>query len=413
MSWETRIQNNIQITTGDGQNWFPLMRVDSYQGSFEFNISEFEFPEIAGTKVDRRLRKGVRYPMEFYFQGPDCVDVGRAFIEASTNTKFWQIIHPMFGQFKGQPINIEFDTIGINVFTIKTTVVETITDDGAKTVFDPNDNAKFVLNRAKDRNVQSFQTSTTNKLELDDVQVMQQTTEQVYEQTAVTITDQEQFNEYTNLYNAAQTKINTALNDVLFEVTIVQDFLNYPAQFVQDIKTKLILLKNQILALNDAVENLNPSFTQKKVYEFQAGALITTIIESISTPQDDDYQSAVDVFYVIEQSIDTYNSFINQLQNLQNGNGYESDAYAPSAEFLEALSYSFNYSIANLFEIALTAQQQRVISLEEDSNVIIQTHRFYGLDQEDVNLKRFVTTNNIGLNETLQLKKGRKLVYYV
>lgn len=412
MSWENNIQNRVRITTGDGQTWQPLTKIDSFTGSFEFNVAEFEFPEIAGTKVDRRLRKGVRYPMEFYFQGSDCIEVGKAFIEASNNTKFWEVIHPFFGQFKGQPISIEFDATMINVFMIKTTVVETILDDGAKTVFDPNENAKYITQRAKDQNVTSFN-SSTNKLELDEVQQVQATNEVIYEQTAVTITDQDEFNEYTNIYNTAQTYINTALNDTLIAMQYVQDFLNQPAQFVQDLKTKLNTIKNTLIGIQDSLDSLTLDKNKKSIFEFQGAALITTLIETISTPQENDYESAVDVFYVIEQSLTAYNGYINTLQGLQSGNGYESGSYAPSAELLESISYAFNYAIANLFEIALTAQQQRIITLENDSNLVVQTHRFYGLDQEDENITRFIKTNNIGLNETLELKKGRKLVYYV
>jgi len=76
MSWEDNIKNRIQITTGDGQVWEPLTLLSTNTASFEFNVSEFEFPEIEGTKVDRRLRKGVRYPLELFFQGAECITEG-------------------------------------------------------------------------------------------------------------------------------------------------------------------------------------------------------------------------------------------------------------------------------------------------------------------------------------------------
>lgn len=413
MSWEDNLANRIQITTGDGQVWEPLSTVQTNTASFEYNVSEFEFPEIAGTKVDRRLRKGVRYPMELFFQGANCIIEGKAFVEAANDRRPWKVIHPIFGQFTGHPISIEMDASGINTFKISVTVVETILEDGAKTVFEPSENVKFILNKSKETNVATFESSIA-EFETTDVVLMQNNTTALYNSASSSITDQNIFNEYSNLFHTAQTKINTALNDVLFGISFIQQFINYPASFILGIKSRLVVIKNQCLALSDALDQFNAeTYNEKKIFENNKGELINTLIQTISTPQENDYQNAVDIFYVIEQSLEMYNTFIGELQLLQDPNGYQVGAYLPNAEFLESLSYSFNYAIANLFNIALTAQQERIVLLEEDSNVIIQTHRFYGLQQDDSTLKRFIETNNIGLNETIQIKKGRKLVYYV
>ena len=72
-----------------------------------------------------------------------------------------------------------------------------------------------------------------------------------------------------------------------------------------------------------------------------------------------------------------------------------------------------NYAISQLFIIALGAQQERIILLGEDSNVINLTHRFYGLDSEDLNIDKFMRNNDIGISEMLQIEKGRKIKYYV
>jgi len=119
------------------------------------------------------------------------------------------------------------------------------------------------------------------------------------------------------------------------------------------------------------------------------------------------------VVNVIYQVTSLYNEFIDEIQTLQTVDGYTEDSYLPDAEFLESLNFSVNYAVSNLFEIALAAQQERVIYLEEDSNLIILAHRFYGLTETDSTIQYFSDTNNIGLNEVFQIKKGRKLVYYV
>lgn len=411
MSWEEKIKNRIKITTGDGQFYEPLMKAESFTGSFEFNVTEFEFPEIIGTKVDKRLRKGVRYPMDLYFQGETCIEQGKQFIESTNDKRPWKVIHPIFGTFNGQPISIEFDATGLNVFRIQLVIVETILEDGAKTVFNPNENSLQISNKATELNASSFE-NAINSFEVSDVNLMQSNVSEIYNASINGITDQSAFNEYVNLFSTAQTKIDNALSMANFGIAFVQDFINYPAQFTLSVKTRLSILVNQCAVLSKGLPNFK-TFNEKKIFENNKGQVINAVINAITTPLANDYTSAVDVYYVIGQSIAVYNLFIEELQGLQDVNGYEQGAYLPDAAFLESLFYAFNYAISNLFAIALTAQQQRSIILEEDSNLIVLAHRFYGLSEDDSTIQKFKQTNNIGLSETYQIKKGRKIIYFV
>jgi len=51
--------------------------------------------------------------------------------------------------------------------------------------------------------------------------------------------------------------------------------------------------------------------------------------------------------------------------------------------------------------------------LSSYSNAIILTHRFYDLEETDQNLENFINQNQIGINEMLEIKTGRKVIYYV
>ena len=60
-----------------------------------------------------------------------------------------------------------------------------------------------------------------------------------------------------------------------------------------------------------------------------------------------------------------------------------------------------------------SVQCNSTIPLEEDSNAILLTYRFYGEDNEDIFLNEFVNANNLGLTEYLIIPKGRLITYYV
>jgi hypothetical protein len=50
--------------------------------------------------------------------------------------------------------------------------------------------------------------------------------------------------------------------------------------------------------------------------------------------------------------------------------------------------------------------------LEEDSNVIILAHRFFGLLDDDSTIDQFIANNKIGLSQLMQVKKGTVVIYY-
>jgi hypothetical protein len=80
---------------------------------------------------------------------------------------------------------------------------------------------------------------------------------------------------------------------------------------------------------------------------------------------------------------------------------------------LIALNSLINFTVSNLFSIALKAKQERSIVLDKDSNWVLLTHRLYGIDKADKNIEELMKSNDVGLNEILQVKKGRRVVYYL
>lgn len=409
MSWQDNLATGLKITTGDNRVYTPLSVVGSNTGSFEFNISEFTFPEVSGTKVDRRLPKGTRYPLEFYFQGEDNIEQFKQFIESSRDVRPWTILHPVYGQFIAHPLSIEFDNSGINTTKINVTCVETITDAGPRVSNDLSGTTQSTINKSRESNM-AFGAGVQPTVK--NVNQMKSDSTKLYNEAAPALKDEVTASQYFNLFNKAQSKINSALNDFNTGITFIQDFIVYPAQFAIDLKLRFQILKAQALKLSASLDQFNDP-ASKQIFESQKGSLISATVEATLLPISTDYQSAVDVLFIIGELIDMYNTFISELQTLQTPDGTQTDSYLPDAQFMYDLNYSVNYAVSNLFNIALSAQQERIFYLDSDSNVIIEAHRYYGLNPDDSNIQKFINTNNIQITELLQIKKGRKLVYYV
>jgi hypothetical protein len=126
-----------------------------------------------------------------------------------------------------------------------------------------------------------------------------------------------------------------------------------------------------------------------------------------------DYVSADEVLAIASDLIDTYNLFVDKIDELQSDNGGDEDSFVADPETMIQLQEIVNYTVANLFSIALDSKQERSIVVESDTNVILLAHRFYGLQPDDSTIDYLMTTNNLGLNDLLIIPAGRKIKYYV
>lgn len=409
MSWLDRIQSNLTITTGEGSTFTPLWK--PARKSVDYNVTEFEFAEVEGTLVHRTQVKGTRYEVDIYFTGEDCIDDALAFEVAARDPRRWTISHPYHGRIYVQPIGLNFDYTKYNSVSVTGSVVETITNENPTTTVVPEDkilNDKIVLDETTEEtfatNVQEPTTEDINKLTANNLLF--------YTEGKKIIKLTEEAEVYFNLFNDANAKILNATAEPLLAIRALQAVIAQPYLFTVSVTNRLDMLQTQFNRLREDIANISTP-AGKRIFENNAGAIVAAMCASASTPQDGDYGNRGDVLAAIDPIAAVYDQFVSDLDTLQTDNGGDVDSYIPDPAALLGLSSLVNYTLANLFDIALESRQERSIYLEKDSNVILLTHRFYGLDADDANLEEFIRNNNIGLNELLQIRKGRKIIYYV
>lgn len=409
MSWVEKINYDLIITTGDGKKYKPLW-LNANKG-VEYNVSEFDFPNVNGTFVDRKRPRGRKFPLEIYFQGDDNIDQASAFEISASDPRPWIIAHPYYGNLTVQPISLNFDNSLHNVTKITGTVAETITENYPKGSISPSDK----ISADKETLDTTFSVSFANNVQPStaDVNSLTENTQELYSAGAKQVKLTDQAAEYFNLFNKANAAILNATSEPLIAIQAVKDVINYPSLLQESVQARLDLFVGQLDLLSFEISNLlTPS--SKRIYENNAGILISAMLFSASTPLDNtDYGNRDSVFRVIETLLNAYNSYVEALDSIQTENGGSPESYIPDASSLIALNGLLTFTISNLFNIALNAKQERVIYLEQDSNVILLSHRFYGPSQDDSNIDKFILNNNIGLDELLQIKKGRKLIYYI
>lgn len=412
MSWIENIKDNLVITCGDGKQYSPQWMDASFVR--DYNIAEFNFPNIAGTLVDRRMPLGRKYNLHIFFQGEDNRDTSDAFLNSADDPRPWTISHPMYGSITVQPTSLQVDRSKLNVSEISGPVLETILTDNPKSTVVPQDKIAADKEALDGATAESFKAAATSApLSVQDTNTMAANTAVYQADAAKQVTDTVESENLLNLYNDAQSAIIGATTDPLIAVQKLQAFLNYPPSLLSSsVSTRLQLLGNNFTKLSGSLDTIITR-NAKMVYETNAGNLINNMAIAAAFPQTGNYGNRNQVLAVITTVINTYNAFLVNLDRLQSANGGGPTSYIPDANSITRLNDLMNYTISNLFRIALNSKQERIIYLENDSNAVLLTHRFYGLDPDDVNMQYFIASNEIGLNELLVIRKGRRIVYYV
>ena len=219
---------------------------------------------------------------------------------------------------------------------------------------------------------------------------------------------------FKSLVAKAKSGIAKATADSTEAMKGIQAVAQFPAKLTISAKDRIKYILEEVTRTRNAIFGLaNITQNNRRFFEATTTDLLNGAYLASSNAREGDFTTRTEVYSVIDQLIAFWNQFILDLDNLQSIDNSREDNFVPNSENLRALEDLFNFTIGNLETIALNAKKELELFLEDDSNIINLTHRFYGLDELDENIDFFMESNEIGLNEVLQINKGRRIVWYV
>jgi hypothetical protein len=423
MSWNERIENPYQITTGDGQQYTVLWK--NAVITQQFNLSIFEFENVSGSLVKKSQPVGRRFNVEFYFTGDDHLDVRARFEQSANDVRPWNVNHPYFDNLLVQPVApIVYDTTGHNVTKVTTTIMESITVVLPRGTQQPTD----IITEGKVNTDELAVTAADLQVETltaTEVQGIDQNLDFANNQiTAIIETDTEAFN-FQNTLLDAKAFVENAINRPIEFLRKVQDVINFPFQLVNSVRQRINVLRDVFDGVVTSLGNLTGlSKNEKSYFEFigsaavssQCAAAVTNTQPGTETGDEEvltvSYETVDDVDEVVSQIVELFNTYIDTLDAVQTDTATDPESFVPNAEAAFALQQLVSFTIARLFEIALDNQVEQQLEVEADTNIIELAHRIYGLDELDENLERLIRQNNISLNELFLVPKGRVIRYY-
>lgn len=403
MSWPIRVQDQMIITTGDGRSFTPLYIRTTR--SREFNVTEFNFPGLDGTFVDRRRPKGVRYNIEIVFSGENHLEQAQDFDGSALDSRRWIIEHPLYGRLEVQPITLEFDDRNYNVTQINSAAIETNEEPGLISTVSVRDQVDIISEQTLSEGAVSFAQKPASASAL----VLNNSIYRASVINTIPIVDSE---EYTNLFSAANSAANNVISAPSAAITAAQRLILAPARFKTSVQIKLDSLENQLQVLFGNVQT-GDSVADKILFENSAGAVLCCMCVAAVNPQAGNYTTVDSVLIVIEQITTQFNTYIELLDTISTDSNNSPDSYIADYEFISNLVYLVDYTVSNLIAIALNAQQERVVFIKADTNVIELAHTYYPNIDLDQALNNVMSANGWGLSSILGVSLGEKFIYYV
>ena len=313
---------------------------------------------------------------------------------------------------------LSFDNTQMNVSKIIGTVIETILDSGLQPQVSQPDIVAGKVNTNKSTFAQSY-AATVVTPSPSDLQRMLNDINGAYAAVSAQIANvQEDVSDYQNALNAAISVLNTVTYDSEQIASQIQSLILAPAYFVDTVKARIAMFADTAAVFDQDVTTILSAYginTQslKKLYENNGGANILGMCLCTVNNITSDYQYMPDVLNIIADVVNGYNSYINNLIQLQTPPGGQLNSYIPDANSLIGLQQVVFYTIAYLYGVSAGAKQQRTYIPVYDDNLINIVYALYGSDPDDSLKLTFIGNNNLTMDELLEIKAGRKLVYYV
>ena len=405
MSWLDDI-NNIEftITTGDGKKYTPKIQGSSKEK--EYNISKFEYINRKGSRVDRKRPKSNLYPLVFFFQGADNIDVVKAFETSADDSRSWTVVHPRYGTIKGQPANLKISDQSLNVTEVTVDFWEISTQRVPNTTVSPQDAVLDKATALREVSRLSFQSNALASPKDIDL------TEQVVGSSISGIIVDE---DYRVDYDAKVRKMIESTGNLVTDAIQVVDAFDDIYETIVEFKFPVAFKLRQLTQSYFELKNKTFTLYNKVMFEMFSGTVLRSMATTLVYPFDNsDYRTRQSVFDASASFLSVYDDYLAQIElNQTSIYSEDEEPYSPDPNNQLEMQDLASRVLENLFLIAFGSKQERTHVVESDTNLLLMTHKLLGLDAEDSNIEDFKDMNQIVLGEIMNIKKGRELKYFV
>lgn len=400
MDWIERVENiEFKIVTGDGEVFLPLYK--GGEKETEFNVSDFNFINVAGTLRDRKKSKSPFFNLVFYFEGLDNIEQSNRLDASSMDSRPWTVTHPFYGVISGHPISIKRNDSSLNITEVTVPFWESIDADYPLTNDSVEDSTKDKHSAVYQVCALSFVKPVFSSVDISKLK------SNVYDISGETkaIQNSTTYAEFQNGLNKALKGIDSLLSNPLSTIQKIQNFLDLPSVYEQAVAGRIAGYENIYYRLKSSIKTL----ADKKYFEAAGGSIIASMSLVAVTPIEGDYVLISDIVKITLKIATIHDDYLKTMDELKVSNYDVTNRYNQDASVLNEVNSLVSFTIANLYRMTFEAKTERIVYTDKETNVILLVHRYLGMDESDENIDNFIKTNKIKLNELFAIKKGREI----
>lgn len=405
MPWQDRLRDAALTSPGGTRVRFTYENVSREQ---DLNGTAYQFPDAAGTYVQRMNNSGRRYPLRVIFWG-DNYDLESNLFEALLlESGIFRLEHPVYGTVDVVPfgsvsrrddlkeeanqavIEVTFwDTIGL--------VYPTTQDDPASNVVTAVDafNAamaeQFNAETAIDTAVEQVSFKNSYQALLNRVQATLQ---------AVAREQAEVGKQFTDINDSINNGIDILVGDPLTLAFQTSILIQSPARAATSIEARLSAYGSLVTDLVSQLPLVSLDFHTRDLF---ASSVVTGSVLSVVNNQ----------FAFKGAALSAADQLLSQFEAVAawRDDGYTALDEIDTGSAYQQLQQAVALAAGFLVEISFTLKQERQIVLDRARTIVDLCAEIYG--SVDDQLDFLINTNNLTGSDILELQRGRRILYYV
>ena len=420
--WQDR-QRQAALTTPDGTR-FEFLYEDVDRNRSE-NASVFRFAEKSGALIKRLSSGEDIYPLSLIFSGPDYDIIAEDFWQKTKVPGVFLLEHPRFkGLLRVQLLTIRqriaaksgdnqsiFDVVLHE--TLELTAPLTTEDETAK-----------VLEAAEETNKQAAEAFAGNAV-LDKpgkLARLQARLNKFLDSAndkfkAIAAKEAAIKAAFDAQYLSAKSALDKVLEKPLELANNVTVFMSTVSRVRIDVRERIAQYKSLAdETLNELQRDIIDPLEDAKNKAIEAVLTLHSIVSGMgqSAVSAAIYQTRAEVIAVIDEIVDIADATIELTDEYSDSFNEEVDPADRRYEITDAVNTVNELTslvTAQLFAIAFTLKQERIITLDKDRDLYTLTHELYGFTEE--NLALLIETNQIKGDKLFIVPQGTEIVYYI
>lgn len=420
MGYRERLRSNIQLTSPDGSVFTALWIGNESPQSKKVGV--FNYPGVNGSTVQDLGTSSTTYPLTLRFAGDDNDLEAVVFMAALKEKGVWDIVHPVLGEKKLQPLSFTPDWQPVTsggITQIETEWIEPLIDSALPSTVELQGTVAAQITAlnatASDQlNNNSFQESAEEvagfrAATLDVVANVESNLESISDSSA-TISA-----EMTAIKRDIDVVLAVTPLDVIAVAGQLQTLIQLPALAIRDTQARLDAYGNFATGIGLMSPDTpgTPSYNRVAIQELALTATFGAVADISTTG---DLLSRSEAVEVIETNLALFTDSTNVLDATQSlfetqaiDRQYfsQSESYTGAAR-LNALTVA--YLLRAAFDLKV---EKRFILTRRRNPVMVAMEEYDGPGDVDANIILFNDTNKIEGDEFIMMAAGRELVVYV